>query len=481
MYDTLHEFIARLEREGEIRRVSRPISPRLEITEVADRVMKANGPALLFEKPAGYDIPLLINAFGTPKRMAMALGAESLDAIAGELAELLKPEMPVNFLDKLKMLPKLAALGAFIPKTVKDGPCKEVILRGEDASLERFPVLTCWPQDGGPFITLPCVFTRHPVTGNRNVGMYRMQVFDPHTTGMHWHIHKVGAHHYDEYERRGERMPVAVSLGGDPAITYSATAPLPEEFDEMLFAGFLRKRPVELVKCETNDLLVPAGAEIVIEGYVDPGERRLEGPFGDHTGFYSLADQYPVFHVTCITHRKEPVYPATIVGPPPMEDCWIGKATERIFLPLIKMQLPEIVDMNLPVEGIFHNLAIVSIRKRYPGQARRVMEALWGLGQMMFTKVIVVLDEDADVQNLPEVLWKTLNHIDPQRDVMFVKGPVDVLDHAAQHPLFGTKMGIDATKKWPQEGFTREWPDVIEMEDEVKKRVDAIWGELGIG
>jgi 4-hydroxy-3-polyprenylbenzoate decarboxylase len=477
-YKDLQEFIDRLESAGELRRIKAPVSPELEIAEVADRFIKSGGPALLFENPTGYDIPVLINAFGSDRRMAMALGVESVDEIGARIEELIKTEPPKGLVDKIRMLPQLFGLSQSFPKTVKSGACQEVVLRGQDATLDRFPVLKCWPMDGGAFVTLPVVFTKDPETGARNVGMYRMHVYDGRTTGMHWHAHKVGARHYAGYEKLGKRMEVAVALGGDPAITYSATAPLPEDFDEMVFAGFIRKKPVEMVKCVSVDLEVPADSEIVLEGYVDPGERRTEGPFGDHTGYYSLADEYPVFHITAITHKKKPVYPATIVGKPPMEDCWMAKATERIFLPLIKTQLPELVDMNLPIEGVFHNLAIVSIKKRFPGHARKVMHALWGLGQMMFTKIIVVVDEDVDVQNMHDVLWRLGNNIDPQRDTIFVEGAVDVLNHASPVPNFGSKMGIDATKKLPEEGFTREWPPEITMSDDVKARIDRIWSEI---
>lgn len=480
-YRDLRDYVARLEREGELVRVGQRVSPDLEITEIADRVVKRGGPALLFENVEGSKVPVLINHFGSMRRMAMALGVESLDEIGAEIESLIQTEVPGGFLEKLRMLPRLAKLASIFPRTVKSAPCQEVVRAGEDASLDFLPVLKCWPGDGGPFITLPMVFTRDPETGKRNVGMYRMHVYDSRTTGMHWHVHKVGARHCAEYERRGERMEVAVALGGDPAITYAATAPLPEDFDEMIFAGFLRKAPVEMVQCKTIDAQVPADAEIVLEGYVEPHERRVEGPFGDHTGYYSPAEDYPVFHLTAVTHRKDPIYPATIVGRPPMEDCYIGKATERIFLPLVRTQIPEIVDMNLPVEGIFHNLAFVSIRKRYPMQARKVMSALWGLGQMMFTKVIVVFDEDVDVQDMRQVLWRLGSNIDPRRDVTFSEGPVDALDHAAPNALFGSKMGIDATRKLPEEGHNREWPEDIRMSPEVVAKVDRIWGELGIG
>lgn len=480
-YTDLKDFISSLERANQLVRIRERVSRDLEITEIADRAMKSNGPALLFENVEGFDIPVLINAYGSFERMAMALGVESLDEIGGRVESLLHTESPGTFLEKLMMLPKLLQLSSAFPKTVKSAPCQEIVHLGGDASLETLPILKCWPDDGGRFITLPMVFTKSLETGKRNVGMYRMQAYDAQTTGMHWHVHKVGARHYAEYEAAEKRMEVAVALGGDPAITYAATAPLPEDFDEMIFAGFLRQAPVDMVQCKTVDLEVPADAEIILEGYVDPHERRVEGPFGDHTGYYSPADEYPVFHLTCVTHRKNPIYPATIVGKPPMEDCFIGKATERIFLPLIKTQLPEIVDMNLPVEGIFHNLAFVSIRKRYPMQARKVMSALWGLGQMMLTKIIVVFDEDVNVQDMSEVLWRLGSNIDPRRDVSFADGPVDVLDHAAPNALFGSKMGIDATRKIAGEGHDRPWPEDIRMSADVIEKVDKLWGRLGIG
>lgn len=479
-YTDLRDFIARLEREGELVRIKHPISADLEITEIADRTVKNGGPALLFENVVGSSVPVLINHYGSMRRMAMALGVDSLDDIGAEIESLMHSEAPGTFLGKLMMLPRLAKLASAFPKTVTSAPCQEVVNVGDKASLDFLPILKCWPADGGPFITLPMVFTKDPETGHRNVGMYRMHVYDSRTTGMHWHVHKVGARHYAEYERRNQRMEVAVALGGDPAITYAATAPLPEDFDEMIFAGFLRKSPVEMVQCKTIDMLVPARSEIVLEGYVDPHESRTEGPFGDHTGYYSPADDYPVFHLTCVTHRKDPIYPATIVGKPPMEDCYLGKATERIFLPLIKSQLPEMVDMNLPVEGIFHNLAFVSIKKRYPMQARKVVHALWGLGQMMLTKIIVVFDEEVDIQNMSEVLWRLGSNIDPQRDIFFSEGPVDVLDHASPRSLYGSKMGIDATRKIEGEEHFRPWPEDIKMSPEVVAKIDSIWSDLGI-
>lgn len=479
-YRDLREFIERLEREGELVRIKHRVSPNLEITEIADRTIKANGPALLFENVEGSDVPVLINHYGSMRRMAAALGVENLDDIGREIESLIHSEAPSGLIEKLMMLPKLAKLSSAFPKVVSKAPCQEVVREGENASLAFLPILTCWPGDGGPFITLPMVFTKDAETQRRNVGMYRMHVYGQQTTGMHWHIHKVGARHFAEYEKRKEKMPVAIALGGDPAITYAATAPLPEDFDEMIFAGFLRKEPVEMVQCKYVDLQVPANSEVVLEGYVEPGERKTEGPFGDHTGYYSPAEDYPVFHLKCITHRKDPIYPATIVGKPPMEDCFIGKATERIFLPLIKTQVPEIVDMNLPVEGIFHNIALVSIKKRYPMQARKVVNALWGLGQMALTKMIVVFDENVDVQDMSEVIWRLGSNIDPQRDIFFSEGPVDVLDHAAPHPLFGSKMGIDATKKIEGESHYRPWPEDIEMSQEVKEKIDLIWKELQI-
>ena len=480
-YTDLRDFISRLERENELVRVRERVSRDLEITEIADRAVKSNGPALLFENVDGFDIPVLINAYGSLKRMAMALGVEKLDEIGARIESLLHTQSPGTFIEKLMMLPKLLQLSSVFPKTVKSAPCQEIVYAGDDATLDSFPILKCWPGDGGRFLTLPMVFTKSLQTGKRNVGMYRMHVYDSRTTGMHWHVHKVGARHYAEYEAANQRMEIAVALGGDPAITYAATAPLPEDFDEMIFAGFLRQASVDMVQCKTVDQQVPADAEIVLEGYVDPHERRTEGPFGDHTGYYSPADEYPVFHLTCVTHRKDPIYPATIVGRPPMEDCYLGKATERIFLPLIKSQLPEIVDMNLPVEGIFHNLALVSIRKRYPMQARKVISALWGLGQMMLTKLIVVFDEDVDVQNMSEALWRLGSNIDPRRDVTFSDGPVDVLDHAAPQPLYGSKMGIDATRKIAGEGHDRPWPEDIRMSADVVEKIDRLWGKLGIG
>ncbi|MGD0618729.1 MAG: menaquinone biosynthesis decarboxylase [Bryobacteraceae bacterium] len=477
----LREFVKALDKNGELKRVAIEVDPVLEITEFADRSVKGGGPALLFEKPKGSTVPVLINAFASMRRMEIALGVDNVQEVADRISEYLQMRMPEGLIGKLKMLPKLAEMGSFFPRMVNGGPCKEVIRR-EGFSLAEFPILQCWPQDAGRFITLPMVFTRNPETGKRNCGCYRLQVYDERTTGMHWQTHKQGAEHYRRLAAEGKdsRMPVAVAIGSDPATMYSAILPLPPDLDEMMIAGFLRGRPVEMVKCETCDIEVPANAEIVLEGYVDVGEMRREGPFGDHTGFYSLDDEYPVFHITCITHRKDPIYATTIVGPPPMEDFYMGKAIERIFLPLMRLQLPEIRDICMPAEGIFHNLILVSIRKSYPLHARKVMHAIWGLGQAMFSKCIVVVDEDVDVQNVGEVAWKALNNIDPQRDIEFVMGPVDSLDHSSRLPNYGSKMGVDATRKWPTEGFTRPWPDVIRMSPEVKARVDDLWKQAGL-
>ncbi len=479
-YSDLREFIAALEKRGELKRITFEVDPVLEITEFADRAVKRGGPALLFEKAKGSRVPVFINGFASARKMEIALEVPSIEVIAGRISSYLEMRAPEGLVDKLKMLPKLAEMGSFFPKTVSSAPCKEVI-RHDGFSLLDYPILKCWPQDGGRFITLPLVFTKNPETGKRNCGMYRMQVFDERSTGMHWQTHKQGAEHYRRMQASGsKRMDVAVAIGSDPASMYSAILPLPPDIDEMMMAGFLRWRPVEMIRCETSDLEVPANAEIVLEGYVEAGELRTEGPFGDHTGFYSLEDQFPVFHVTCITQRKDPIYAATIVGPPPMEDYYMGRAIERIFLPLMRLQLPEVRDISMPAEGVFHNLILVSIRKSYPLHARKVMHAIWGLGQAMFSKCIVVVDEDVDVQDPREVAWKALNNIDPQRDIEFVMGPVDSLDHASRLPDFGSKMGIDATRKWPQEGFVRPWPDVIEMPAEIKRRVDDLWKKAGL-
>jgi len=560
-YTDLRDWIRQLDKAGELKRVREAVNPYLEMAEIADRTAKlgkgtraeagntaAGGPALLFENVTGYPgAKVLMNQFGSERRMKLALETDSLDSIADRIRTLIHPESPTSFLDKIKLLPRLAEVGSFFPKVIaaKDAACKQVIHRaladgGQGIDLLKLPVLTTWPQDGGPFITLPCVVTRDPTSGKRNVGMYRMQVYDGQTTGMHWQRQKVAAEHlrdrlraatetetklgapepalspskgqasltWDRESRvdimaqtsggiapasnpasipaatltkvREGRMEVAVAIGTDPATTFSAIVPAPPEVEEYLIAGFLRGKPVELVKCETVDLEVPAHAEYILEGYVSLGELRTEGPFGDHTGFYTMEDQYPVFHITCITHRKDPIYAATVVGKPPMEDAWMGKAVERIFLPLMQLTLPEIVDVCLPPEAVFHNLMIVSIRKSYAGHARKIMNGIWAMGQAMFTKCIVVVDEDCDVQDLAEVTLRVANNIDPERDIQFTLGPVDSLDHASRLPNYGSKMGIDATRKWAAEGFTRPWPAMLKQDPAVVARIDALWKKIGI-
>ncbi len=555
--DDLRDWIKALDKAKEIKYIKHEIDPILEMAEIADRVSKAGtsgglqgyapgGPALLFENVKGHPgARVLMNQFGSERRMCLALGVDSLNEVADRIRELMNLRSPEGFLDKVRMLPMLAEMGKFFPKIVsaKDAPCKEVILR-ENFSVLDFPILQCWPQDGGRFITLPCVITRDPrktdaagnPAGKRNVGMYRMQVYDGQTTGMHWQRQKVAAEHYRERLRQsaeagsqdaasarvarmaetgggamlpsnkgdgapfkpssglsggeenttvrtkssGDILQVAVAIGTDPATTFSAIVPAPPEVEEFIIAGFLRQKPVELVQCETVDLQVPAASEIVLEGYVRLDELRSEGPFGDHTGFYTLPDDYPVFHITCITHRRDPIYATTIVGKPPMEDAWMGKAVERIFLPLMQLTIPEIVDINLPVEAVFHNLMIVSIRKSYPGHARKVMNAIWSLGQAMFTKCVLVVDEDCDVQDMREVVLRVTNNIDPERDIQFTLGPIDSLDHASRLPNYGSKMGIDATCKWAAEGFTRPWPEMLRMDPTTKSKVDAMWEKLGL-
>ena len=487
--DNLREFIARIEQDGELVRIREPVSTRLEIAEIADRCMKSpgGGPALLFERPVMENgqtspIPVGINLFGSMRRICRALDTARLDDIGARIAELVELKVPQGIMGKLAMLPKLAELAKFPPRT-RSGrpPCQEVVWQGDEVNLDRIPFLVTWPEDGGRYITLPLVITEDPGRGTRNVGMYRIQVLSRNELAMHWQRHKVGAAHWREMAARGERMPVVIALGGDPASIYSGSAPLPPAIDEFLFAGFLRRSPVELARAVTCDLAVPAEAELVIEGYIDPAEPLvLEGPFGDHTGFYSLADYYPKVHVTAVTMRKEPVYPATLVGRPPMEDYYLGHATERIFLPLLRLTVPEIVDYHMPAPGIFHNLVFVSIDKQYPGQAWKVMNALWGQGLMSLAKVIVVVDREVNVQDPDEAWWVALNNIDPERDVRFSMGPVDVLDHSSRAFTYGSKMGIDATRKWPEEGFTREWPRRIEMDAETRARVDRMWDRLGI-
>lgn len=476
-YKSLQDFMKVLEEKNLLKRINAKVSSDLEITEIADRVSKAYGPALLFENVENSPYPVLINAFGSYERLNLALDVDNIDSIAEDIAKLIDMSSYLGILNKIKAVPKVARLATVFPRKVDKASCQEVV---EEPDLSKLPVLKCWPEDGGKFITLPLVITKDPETGVQNMGMYRLQVYDNKTTGMHWHLHKDGREIYEKYRKLGGKMPVSVAIGTDPATTYAATAPLPKEIDEMMFSGFLRKWPLEIVKSKTNDIYVPANAEFILEGYVDVNEElREEGPFGDHTGYYSLKDFYPVFHLTCITHKKNAVYPTTVVGKPPMEDCYLGKATERIFLPLLKLQLPEIIDMNFPLEGVFHNCVIVSIKKRYPGHAKKVMHAMWGMGQMMYTKMIIVVDENINPQDLSTVAWKVFNNIDAERDVVIVEGPLDALDHASNLPHYGHKMGIDATKKWPTEGHTREWPNDIEMTEDIKEMVNRRWEEYG--
>ena len=478
MHTDLNEFLADLEKRRLLARIGDALSTDLEIAAVTDRACKlpGGGPALLFEKPAGYDMPVVSNAYGSVERMCLALGVKSLDDLAAEIDQLMTPQMPEGIMDALKMLPMVGRLRDLMPRTVDDAPCHEVVRK--DATLDSLPILKCWPEDGGKYITFPLVFTKDPETGVRNIGTYRMQVYDARTTGMHWQRHKGGAQHYRVAERLGRRLDVAVALGPEPVLPYCATAPMPEGLDELLLAGFLARRRIEMVKCVTVDLEVPARSQIVLEGYVEPGERRREGPFGDHTGLYSQPDDFPVFHLTCITQRKKPVYLTTVVGVPPMEDYYLGLASERIFLPMIRKTLPEIVDMHFPAAGIFHNLVIVSIDKRYPGHARKIMNAFWGLGQLMFSKTIVVVDRDVDVHDPNQVAWIVGTHMDPLRDVQMTKGPVDDLDDAADFPAYGGKMGIDATKKWASEGYTRSWPARVATTEAAARRAAEIVARL---
>ena len=487
--DTLAAFVQELQRAGELVRVREPVSVNLELTEIADRVMKRDGggPALLFEKPVLMNgsisvYPVGINLFGSMRRMAMALGVERLDEIGARITDLLQTKPPEGIIAKLAMLPRLMEVAKFPPRKASGSPaCQEVVWQDGDVDLNQLPLMKCWPDDGGAYITLPMVITRDPKRGIRNVGMYRVMQTGRDTLAMHWQRHKVGAAHWREMAERGEKMPVCIAIGADPPSMYSASAPLPPTIDEFLFAGFLRKSPVRLTKAVTCDLEVPAESDFVIEGYIDPAEALVtEGPFGDHTGYYSLADLYPQVHITAITMRRDPIFPATIVGKPPMEDYYLGHATERIFLPLLKLTVPEIVDYHMPAEGIFHNLVFVSIKKEFPGQAFKVMNAMWGQGLMSLAKVIVVVDHWVNVQDTREAWWVALNNLDPERDARFSMGPMDVLDHSSRTFTYGSKLGLDGTRKLPEEGFTRDWPKLIEMDAATKARVDALWSKLGI-
>jgi|TARA_B100000315_G_scaffold9679_2_gene9454 4-hydroxy-3-polyprenylbenzoate decarboxylase len=478
----LREFISLLEDRGELKRISVPVATELEMTELADRAVKSGGPAMLFENVQGHETPVVINLFGTHQRMAWALGVDDIEDLTARLMKLLDLAQgpPSGVMGKVRALGDILGVARSQPKVVRRGPCQEVVVLGDDVDLGILPTIRCWPGDAGPYITLPLVVSRDPESGRRNVGMYRMQVYDRSTTGMHWQTHKGGAQHYRTGEqRRLDRMDVAVAIGGDPTTMWSGSMPLPPDMDEFAVAGLIRQDPVELVKCKTVDLEVPAQAEYVLEGYVVPGELRAEGPFGDHTGYYSPAEDYPVFHVTAITHRREPIYPTTMVGRPPTEDFFMGKAAERIMLPALRMALPEIVDMNMPAEGAFHNLLIVSMHKQYPGHARKVMNALWGMGLLMLTKTIIVVDHNVDVHNPSEVAWRVTANINPETDMVFSDGPIDDLDHATPVPKFGSKMGIDATAKGAMDGRTRPWPEDIVMSQEIKDLVTRRWKEYG--
>ncbi len=516
--ETLSDFLALLEREGELAKVSATVDPKLEIAAIAGRMSrtpaphghqeldqsaasKLGGKALLFQNVAGSEIPVAINTFGSYWRINKALGTNSLSELADRVQALVKPEIPTTLLEKMKKLPDLLKLGSFPPKSVRTGICQQVVLEGEKADLNRLPLIQCWPLDGdlssgqvfdttacekltekgtGRYITFGGIFTQNPETGDRNIGMYRVQQFGPRKCAMHWHMHHDGARHFRMYQKRGEKMPLAIVLGGESVLPYVATAPLPPGIEELLFAGFLNDGGIELVPCRTIPLEVPANAEIVIEGFVDPTEKLMEGPFGDHTGFYSLADWYPAYHITAITHRKNPIYPTTVVGKPPMEDYFLGKATERIFLPLLRTIVPDIVDYSLPISGVFHNCAFIKIRKEYPWQARRVMHAIWGAGQMSFTKFIIVVDENVNVHDEQDVLFHLFSNCDPQRDSEIVHGPVDILDHASPELGAGSKIGFDATVKWPAEGKVRTWPKELEVDQKTRELIERRWKEYGL-
>jgi 4-hydroxy-3-polyprenylbenzoate decarboxylase len=482
-FTNLNEFIEFLEDRGELRRIKSLVSRDLEITEIADRVVKSGGPALLFENVDGFEIPITMNLYGTHQRVAWALGVENIDDLTSRVRKLLGMAQgpPSGFVNKIRALHDLVGLARSQPKIVKNGPCQDVVIVGDEVDVNIIPALKCWPDDAGRYITLPLVISRDPDTGVRNVGTYRMQIYDSKTTGMHWQTHRVGAHHLRlGSEKRIDKLEVAVALGGDPTTMWSGSMPLPPGLDEIAISGVIRQEQVEMVKCKTIDIEVPAHAEFILEGYVVPGETRMEGPFGDHTGYYSPAEEYPVFHLTAITHKLQPVYPTTMVGRPPTEDHFMGKASERLMLPALQIVVPEIVDMNMPAEGIFTNYVLVSIKKEYPGHARKVMYALWGIGQMMLVKGIIVVDHHVDIRNISEVAWRVGANIDPAQDVVIVEGPVDDLDHAARTPKYGSKIGIDATSKGTDEGRSREWPPDIKSDDETRSLVDRKWGEYGI-
>lgn len=481
-YEDLRSFLKALERAGELRRIKARVDPYLEVAEITDRVQKAKGPALVFENVEGSAMPLAMNVFGTERRLCLALGLESLDEIGERIAGLLKPELPQGFSGFRDALGKVAQLRTVPPKHVKGAPCQQVVLTGEEVDLTRLPALHSWPQDGGAFFNLGLTHTKHPETGQRNLGLYRLQRFDARTIAIHWQIHKDSTNHYAVAARRGERLPVAIAFGCPPAVTYAATAPLPADVDEYLFAGFIQRERIDLVDCKTVPLQVPAHCELVLEGWLEPGETRLEGPFGDHTGFYTPVEQFPALTVTAVTSRREPMLQSIVVGRPPTEDGPLGKATERFFLPLLKMIIPDVVDYDLPETGGFHNCAIVSIDKRYPKHAQKVMYAIWGAHLMSLTKLIVVVDADCDVHDYAQVSWRAFGNVDYARDLVHVEGPVDHLDHASYQQFWGGKVGIDATRKLPQEGYTRNggWPEMIVSDPATAATVDRRWKEYGL-
>jgi 4-hydroxy-3-polyprenylbenzoate decarboxylase len=479
-YSNLADYIALLESRNLLKRISEQVTSELEITEITNRVMDNSGPVLLFENVDNQSIPVLTNLFGSDEKMALALGVEDIEQISQRISELLASVQspPNSFIDKLKTLGKVLNIGKLSPKTVKNAPCQEIVLSGENVNLFNFPILKNWPQDGGRFITLPLVITKDPSKSTQNYGIYRMQVHDKNTTGIHWQTHKGAAEHY---RNTTDKLEVAVAIGADPATIWAGSAPLPPNIDEMLLAGFIRNKPVDLVQCKSVNLKVPANSEIILEGYVNKGEERLEGPFGDHTGYYSFKELYPVFHVTTITHRKNPIYPSALVGRPPKEDFWMGKVTERIFLPMIKMIFPEIMDINMPAEGIFHNLLIVSIKKQYPGQAFKVMNGIWGLGLLSLTKTIIVVDDFVNIQDHSEVTWRVAGNINFDTDILISKGPLDDLDYSSQSSKFGSKLGVDATRKITGEGYTKSWPDDVIMSDDIVNLVTKKWALYNIG
>jgi 4-hydroxy-3-polyprenylbenzoate decarboxylase len=479
-FTDLREFLSALEKAGELHRVTAPVDPTLEISEIVTRTVRAKGPALLFERPTRGEMPVAMNIFGSDKRMAMALGVKDVDEIGARIGDRIKPELPVGFSGIMDGLGKVMQLKSLPPKKLRSAPCQERVLKGPDVDLNLLPGLVTWPQDGGIFHNYGLTHTKHPETGKRNLGLYRLQQHSRNTLGMHWQIHKDSTAHHAVAERLGQRLPVAIAFGCDPVVSYAATAPLPSDIDEYLFAGFLRGERVEMVDCLTVPLQVPAHAQVVLEGYVEPGERHPEGPFGDHTGFYTPVEQFPVLHIEAMTMQREPIYHSIITSKPPQEDGPIGRATERIFLPLIKLLVPDIADMHMPEPGVFHNCLIVSIRKRYPKHAQKVMSAIWGAHLLSLTKLIVIVDDDCDPRDLSEVAFRAFGNVDYAHDLVVTSGPVDHLDHASYQQFWGGKAGVDATRKLPTEGYHRGWPDEAVMSPEIVARVNQRWKEYGL-